>query len=183
MPLQHISDKMLSSMRRNSTQAGTLSLLEKIRTTIPEVSIRTSFIVGYPGETEQDFEELADFVQSFRFDRMGVFTYSQEEGTPAAGLKPHVSKRVKQERYNRLMELQQLISLERNMEKIGREMRVIVDSEESEHYVGRSQADAPEIDNEILIQKSAVLKPGTFARVTITDAVEYDLIAEPSTVQ
>lgn len=177
MPLQHISDSVLTSMRRHATRAGIESLLEKIRATIPEVSIRTSFIVGYPGETEEDFRQLHDFVASFRFDRMGVFMYSKEEGTAAAKLKPHVSKRVKQERYNALMALQQEISLEKNQDKIGRTVQVIVDSESGDHYSARSQSDAPEIDNEILIQKPADLKTGEMTMVTITDSTEYDLFA------
>lgn len=180
MPLQHISDRILTSMRRHTTKAATLALLEKLRADIPGVCIRTSFIAGYPGETDEDFQELSDFVEAFRFDRMGVFTYSEEEGTHAATLKPRIPKKIKLERYNRLMELQRQISLEKNMEKIGRTMKVIVDMEDAEHFVARSQADAPEIDNEILIPKSPWLAVGQMVDVTITDAVEYDLMAELS---
>ncbi len=179
VPVQHISDTMLKTMRRNTTKAQTTELLHKIKKRIPGVALRTSMIVGYPGETEQDFKELCDFVSEFRFDRLGVFMYSKEEGTFAFDLDHQVPKQVKTERYNRLMELQRDISLMNNSEKIGKVYRVLVDVHEDGRYIGRTQSDAPEIDNEVIIQTDRRLNVGDFADVKITDAAEYDLYAEP----
>ncbi|HMV27617.1 MAG TPA: radical SAM protein, partial [bacterium] len=178
MPVQHISDRILKTMRRNTGKKQTTDLLYKIKTRMPDVALRTSMIVGYPGETEADFEELCDFVREFKFDRLGVFIYSQEEGTYAYDLEPQVEEAVKKERFNRLMEIQREISHAHNMEKIDQTFRVMIDTQSSEHYIGRTMSDAPEIDNEVIITSSRKLKPGQFVDVKITDATEYDLYAE-----
>ncbi len=178
MPVQHISDRILKTMRRNTGKKQTTDLLYKIKARMPDVALRTSMIVGYPGETEADFEELCDFVREFQFDRLGVFIYSQEEGTYAYDLEPQVEEPVKKERFNRLMEIQREISHAHNMEKIDKTFRVMIDTQNNEHYIGRTMSDAPEIDNEVIITSSRKLKPGQFVDVKITDATEYDLYAE-----
>lgn len=177
LPVQHISDRMLTSMRRQTTRRQTLDLLGKIRERIPGVAIRTSLIVGYPGETEADFQELYDFVESVRFDRLGVFTYSREEGTMAYGLNNQVPDAVKRERADRLMQLQQEISYEKNTRRIGQTFRVLIDRREEQTWIGRTQYDAPEIDNEIIVSGTA-LQVGDFVDVHVTDAMEYDLIGQ-----
>ncbi len=176
MPLQHISDPMLRRMNRETTSKETRALLKRIRARIPEVTLRTTFIVGFPGETEADFEQLADFVEETRFDRMGVFMYSREEQTPAARYEEQVPEAVKQERYDRLMALQRRISLDRNRAFVGKTVEVLIDEQtEAGHYRGRTAADAPEVDNEVLVAGDG-LAPGDFVSVDITDALEYDLI-------
>ena len=177
MPLQHISDHMLTAMNREIKQKETRGLLDRIRSHIPEVTLRTTFIVGFPGETDQDFEALYDFVGDTRFDRVGVFIYSQEEHTPAAGYVDQIPEEVKTERYNRLMALQRSISLERNQHFIGRSIPVLIDEvdDENGNAVGRTEADAPEVDNEVLLTGDG-LTSGAFVQATITDAVEYDLV-------
>ena len=179
LPIQHISDAVLKSMRRNTSQQQTLDLLRKIRSRIPSVSIRTSLIVGYPGETEKDFEDMCEFVREFKFERLGVFMYSKEEGTYANELKGQVSAKVKTDRYNHLMEIQRGVSLELNHAKIGRTLKVLIDSKEAGHYVGRTEYDAPEIDNEVLIETAEELAVGDFVDVQILDATEYDIYATP----
>lgn len=178
LPVQHISDTMLKAMRRNTTKQQTTELLYKLRERIPGVALRTSIVVGYPGETEKDFRELSDFISEFKFDRLGVFTYSHEEGTYSYGLKPQISEKVKKERYNRLMALQQEISLENNLAKIGKTFKAIIDVKEQDYYVGRTEHDAPEIDNEVIIKTDRSLEAGHFADITVTDAGEYDVYAE-----
>jgi len=181
MPLQHISDPMLDRMNRETTSKATRSLLDRIRAGIPDVTLRTTFIVGFPGETEGDFDALYDFVEETRFDRMGVFMYSKEEHTPAARYDGQVPEAVKQERYNRLMALQREVSLARNQSLVGRKVKVLIDERTEEgNYTGRTDADAPEVDNEVLVAGEG-LSPGDFVTVEITDAVEYDLIGTVST--
>jgi ribosomal protein S12 methylthiotransferase len=179
MPLQHISENCLRSMRRGITKRRTLELLETLKTRIPGLALRTTFIVGYPSETEKDFEELCDFIQEFEFDRLGVFTYSVEDTTPSFILGDPIPAKEKNARKNRLMEIQQEISARKNQALVGAELDVLVDGKEGDLYVARSYRDAPEVDGEVLITSNKKkLKPGDFLRVSITDANEYDLFAE-----
>ncbi len=176
--LQHISDNMLSRMRRHVTKEQTYQLIDALRREVPGINIRTTLMVGHPGETEQDFEELKDFVRKVRFDRMGAFTYSEEEGTFAAqNYTDDIPEEVKQRRLDELMEIQEGISAELNAEKIGSVMRVIIDREEQDYYVGRTQFDSPEVDPEVLIDKSVQpkLNIGSFYNVRITGSEDYDL--------
>ena len=176
IPLQHIADNQLSAMRRRITKAETEALVERLRTEIPDIALRTTMLVGFPGETEEDFEELCDFVQRVRFDRLGAFAYSEEEGTPSAlNLTDDVPEEVKEERVERLMKLQKRISLALNAERVGKRMKVVIDRTEGEFYVGRSQYDSPEVDEEILVSSPAPLSEGDFVMVEITDCEEYDL--------
>ncbi|HCU23823.1 MAG TPA: 30S ribosomal protein S12 methylthiotransferase RimO [Deltaproteobacteria bacterium] len=180
MPLQHISDRILRSMKRGSPGRYVRQVLAKLKQAMPEAALRTTFIVGYPGETDAEFAELCDFVQEIEFDRVGVFTYSQEEGTPAATLPDAVPDPVKQERLARLMEIQQAVSLKKNQALLGRRFRVLVDgpSEESELvYQGRLYSQAPEIDGVTYLSGDAA-HPGEFLEVEITQATEYDLVGE-----
>ena len=176
IPLQHISDPVLTSMKRAHGKDGTIQLVEKIRKELPEAAIRTTFIVGYPGETEEDFSQLMDFVKIYRFDRLGVFQYSPEEGTSAYRLADDVPADVKQERADRLMMLQQEISFALNKEKEGRIFKTIIDRKEGDYYIGRTEFDSPEVDNEVLIPAgNTKLNPGEFYRLKITKAEFYDL--------
>ncbi len=176
IPLQHINTKILKSMKRSTTKEETLELMQKMRTKLPNAAFRTTFIVGYPGETKADFEELVDFVKAMRFERVGVFTYSEEEGTSAAELKDNVSEKQKQERLEKLMEIQQDISAELNQQKIGNTYKVLIDREEAGFYIGRTEFDSPEVDNEVLIPvKNKKMKIGNFYDVEITDADAFDL--------
>ena len=178
IPLQHISDRILKSMRRGMTGKDIRTLIEKIRTRMPGVAIRTTFIVGYPGETRSEFLELKTFIRDYQFERLGAFTYSAEEGTSAFGLKDTVSKRTKNQRLEELMSTQDQISRTLNQNKIGQIMKVIIDRREGDFYVGRSEADSPEVDNEILIQSvNHDLKPGSFCMVRITGNESFDLFA------
>ena len=179
MPVQHISDAMLKTMRRNTSKKQTTDLLYRIKLRIPELALRTSMIVGYPGETEKDFQELCDFVEEFRFDRLGVFIYSKEEGTYAYDLKKQIPDKLKKERYNHLMSLQQSISLDKNNGKINKNFRVLVDVKDRDRYIGRTSYDAPEIDNEVIIETDRNLEIGSYVDVHITDATEYDLFGKP----
>jgi ribosomal protein S12 methylthiotransferase len=178
LPLQHASNRMLKSMKRQITREETQSLVDKIRETIPDIALRTTFLVGFPGETESDFIELMEFVQINKFDRLGVFQYSHEEGTSAYDLVDDVSEEMKINRTNRLMELQREISLEKNQAKIGKIFKVLIDRKEGEYYYGRTEGDSPEVDNEVIIDASSYARLGDFAMVRITDALDYDLIGE-----
>ena len=179
IPLQHISDKILKSMRRGTTQAKTTKLLQQFREAVPNMAIRTTLIVGYPGETEADFQTLKNWVEAMRFERLGCFTYSHEENTHAFNLEDDVPQDVKQARANEIMELQSQISWELNQAKIGQTLRVVIDRKEGQYFVGRTEFDSPDVDNEVLIDASKVyLKTGAFATVTITDAADFDLYAE-----
>ena len=174
--LQHISDPMLKMMRRNITKAETYELLERMRREVPGIHLRTTLMVGHPGETEQDFEELIRFVKDIRFERMGAFAYSHEEGTYAyQHYKDESPQEVKQDRLDYLMRVQEGISADVNASKVGQTFRVIVDREEEDFYVGRTQYDSPEVDPEILISKDTPLSPGSFYQVKVIDAQAFDL--------
>lgn len=176
IPLQHISDSVLKSMRRGVTAKRTKDLLIKLKTEIPDVTIRTTFIVGYPNETEKDFDELCGFVKDFKFDRIGTFTFSVEENTSSFILGDPVSEEEKQRRKNVLMEIQKEISLEKNESFVGKKLKVLIDTVEGDYYIGRSYRDAPEVDGEILInRKNNFLNTGEFYEVEINDFDEYDL--------
>lgn len=173
---QHISDPMLRMMRRNITKAETYELLERMRREVPGIHLRTTLMVGHPGETEQDFEELIRFVKDIRFERMGAFAYSHEEGTYAyQHYKDEIPQEVKQDRLDYLMRVQEGISADVNASKVGQTFRVIVDREEEDFYVGRTQYDSPEVDPEILISKDTPLSPGSFYQVKVIDAQAFDL--------
>ena len=180
IPLQHGSSKMLKSMRRGIDRSKTEKLLSKIRQTVPGIAIRTTMITGYPGETEEDFDQLVDFVRSQKFERLGVFTYSHEENTHAYSLEDDVADEVKEERANRLMEIQQEVSFELNQGKLNSNMSVLIDRLEGGTYFGRTEFDSPEVDNEVLIDASKFyLRIGDMVTVKITGATEFDLTAEP----
>ncbi len=179
IPLQHISDKMLAVMRRGLNKQKTIDLIARFRDEIPGLTLRTTMLVGHPGETEDDVQELLDFIETTRFDRLGVFTYSHEENTHSHSFEDDVDDETKQERADRVMEAQQRISFELNQEKIGRVLEVVVDRREGEFFVGRSEADSPEVDNEILISTRKKLRIGEFYEVVVYDAAEFDLFARP----
>ena len=180
IPLQHISDKILKSMRRGTTQEKTTELIKEFRERVPEMTIRTTLIVGYPGETEEDFQILKNWVEEMRFERLGCFAYSHEENTHAYLLEDDVPAEVKQQRANEIMEIQSQISWDLNQEKIGQTFRCIIDRKEGAHFVGRTEFDSPDVDNEVLIDASKhYVKTGDFVMVTITDATEFDLYGDP----
>ena len=182
IPLQHISDKILTSMKRGTTQEKTTKLLKKFREAVPEMAIRTTLIVGYPGETEEDFQKLKDFVKAMRFDRLGCFTYSHEENTSAYELADDVPEEVKLQRANEIMELQSQISWELNQEKVGKTFRCLIERKEGNYFVGRTEYDSPDVDNEVLIDaKKYYVKIGDFTDVKIIEAADYDLYGEPIT--
>ena len=182
IPLQHISDKILTSMKRGTTQEKTTKLLNKFREAVPEMAIRTTLIVGYPGETEEDFQALKEFVKTMRFDRLGCFTYSHEENTTAYELADDVPEEVKLQRANEIMELQSQISWELNQAKVGKVFRCLIDRKEGNYFVGRTEYDSPDVDNEVLIDaKKHYVKIGDFTDVKITEAADYDLYGEPIT--
>ncbi len=179
IPLQHISDSVLKRMKRNYSQKTTYKLMEKFRKEIPEMAIRTTMLVGFPGETEADFEELKEFVKEMRFDRLGVFTYSEEENTFGGdNFEDDIPEATKQKRANEIMDIQQQISYEINQSKIGKTFDVIIDKETDGHYVGRTEFDSPEVDNEVLIEKDNELKIGEIYSVKITSAEDFDLYGE-----
>ena len=180
IPFQHISDNQLSAMKRRHTKAEALQLIEKLRKAIPDIALRTTLLVGYPTESEADFAELMEFVKTTKFDRLGVFPYSEEEGTySATRLQDDVPQEVKEERVDRIMRLQERISLQNNARRIGQRMRVIIDRKEGDFYIGRSEYDSPEVDQELIIQSNGKrLLRGHFYEVEITDAEDYDLYAE-----
>ena len=179
IPFQHISNSQLEAMKRRHTKADAYALVEKLRRAIPDIALRTTLLVGYPTETEEDFAELMQFVRDCRFDRLGVFAYSEEEGTySATRLTDDVPEDVKQSRVERIMRLQERISLENNARRIGQRMRVIIDRREGDFYIGRSEYDSPEVDQELVIDSAGKrLYRGKFYDVEITDAEDYDLYA------
>jgi ribosomal protein S12 methylthiotransferase len=179
IPLQHIADPILKSMRRGTTKTKTTKLLKDFRAAVPGMAIRTTLIVGYPGETQEDFETLRDWVQEMRFERLGCFTYSHEENTHAYKLEDDVPQEVKMERANAIMEIQSHISWELNQQKVGQEFSVIIDRKEGGYYVGRTEFDSPDVDNEVLINaEEGYLRTGEFFTVKITGAEDFDLYAE-----
>ncbi|GGD43553.1 30S ribosomal protein S12 methylthiotransferase RimO [Muriicola marianensis] len=180
IPLQHISDPILKSMRRGTTKEKTTKLLREFREAVPDMAIRTTLIVGYPGETEADFQILKEWVREMRFERLGCFTYSHEENTHAYSLEDDVPEEVKQQRANEIMELQAQISWELNQEKIGKNLRCIIDRKEGNYFVGRTEFDSPDVDNEVLIDASKYfLRVGDFAQIRITEAADFDLYGVP----
>ncbi|MFI8602955.1 30S ribosomal protein S12 methylthiotransferase RimO [Cellulophaga baltica] len=180
IPLQHIADNILKSMRRGTTKEKTTKLLQDFRALVPEMTIRTTLIVGYPGETEEDFQTLKSWVEEMRFERLGCFTYSHEENTHAYTLEDNVPEEVKQERASQIMEIQSQISWELNQEKIGQSLRCIIDRKEGPHFIGRTEFDSPDVDNEVLIDASKYyLKVGDFVTLKITEAADFDLYGEP----
>lgn len=179
--LQHISDNVLSNMRRHITGEETRRLLAEIREKVPGIHIRTTLMVGFPGEGEAEFQELMDFVKDQRFERMGAFAYCEEEDTYAAkNFKDDISDVVKQQRLDALMALQEEIAVEHNAAKVGSELKVIIDREEPDYYVGRTEFDSPEVDPEVLVEKTRRLRRGEFVNVTITQALPFELIGRPS---
>ena len=180
IPLQHIANPILKSMRRGTTKEKTTNLLKKFRTEVPGIILRTSLIVGYPGETKEDFETLKNWVKEIRFERLGCFTYSHEENTHAHQLKDDVTEQVKQERSNAIMEIQSQISWEHNQSCVGKTYRCLIDRKEGENYVGRTFMDSPDVDNEVLVNATThYLKQGEFVDLLITEASDYDLIGTP----
>lgn len=177
IPLQHGSTRILQSMRRGITREKTEELVEEIRAKVPGIAIRTTLIVGYPGETKEDFQEMYDFVEKMRFDRLGVFTYSHEENTHAYSLEDDVPEKTKRERADKIMELQSGISYELNQEKVGKTFKVLFDRVEGDYFIGRTEFDSPEVDNEVLVKKEGdvFVRIGDFANVEITSADHYDL--------
>lgn len=180
IPLQHISDSILKSMRRGTTQKKTTDLIKNIRGILPKIALRTSIIVGYPGETEIDFEILKQWVKDMRFERLGCFTYSHEENTYAHTLKDDVPQEIKQERANEIMKIQSEISWEQNQKKVGKTYRCVIDRKQGDHFIGRTEIDSPDVDNEVLIDaKQYYLKQGDFTLVQITEATDFDLYGVP----
>ena len=180
IPLQHISDPILKSMRRGTTQKKTTDLIDNIRKILPQIALRTTLIVGYPGETEADFETLKQWVKSMRFERLGCFTYSHEENTHAYQLEDNVPQEVKQDRANEIMKIQSEISWEQNQKKVGKSFRCVIDRKQGDHFVGRTEIDSPDVDNEVLIDaKKYYLKLGDFTDVKIVEATDFDLYGIP----
>ncbi len=179
IPFQHISDAQLRSMKRRHTKQEAMSLISELRAQIPTIALRTTLLVGYPGESEADFEELKEFVREVCFDRLGVFPYSEEEGTYSATLEDDVEPQTKEQRAETIMQLQSEISLQNNLKREGQRLRVIIDSQQGEHYVARSEYDSPEVDQEILIPiEEGELLVGEFYDVEIVEAEEFDLVAK-----
>ncbi|HXB09195.1 MAG TPA: 30S ribosomal protein S12 methylthiotransferase RimO [Puia sp.] len=178
MPLQHASDNMLKAMRRQITRAEMTGLIHTIRDRVPGICLRTTLIAGFPGETEQDVEELKGFLQEHRFDRVGIFSYSHEEGTSAYGLEDNIPAEVKQQRAQEVMEVQQEISFEKNQEKLGQVFKTLIDKKEAGRYLGRTEFDSVEVDNEVIIHSQEKLPIGEFVQVRVTKAYDYDLEGE-----
>ena len=180
IPLQHISDDLLKSMRRGTTHKKTTDLIYKFREIVPQMAIRTTLIVGYPGETEAHFQELKEWVKEMRFERLGCFTYSHEENTHAYNLEDDVPEEVKQERANEIMEIQSQISWELNQQKIGKTFKCVIDRKEGNYFIGRTEFDSPDVDNEVLIDaEKFYLRTGEFANIKINEAADFDLYGEP----
>lgn len=183
IPLQHIADPILKSMRRGTTKAKTTKLLQDFRTAVPQMAIRTTLIVGYPGETEEDFQTLKNWVTEMRFERLGCFTYSHEENTHAYQLVDDVPEEVKQQRANEIMEVQSQISWELNQNHIGRTYRCIIDRKEGNYFVGRTEFDSPDVDNEVLVDATEhYVKIGDFTNLKIVEAADFDLYGVPVSV-
>ncbi len=179
MPLQHITDNMLKSMRRGITKQKTIDIVNEIRAKVPNIAMRTTLICGYPGETERDFEEMYNWVEETRFDRLGCFTYSHEEKTHAHQLVDDVPEEVKQARVDAIMELQQGISFDINQEKVGQTYKVLIDRKEGDFFIGRTEFDSPEVDNEVLIDaNSGYAANGSFVNVKIDRAEDFDLYGQ-----
>ena len=179
IPLQHANDDVLHRMRRQITQAETRELINYARERVPNIAIRTTLLVGFPGETEEEFQDLCDFVEDMKFERVGVFQYSHEDDTIAFEMEDNISPELKAKRANTVMDIQQTISLEKNEAKIGQTLKVLFDRKEGEFFVGRTEYDSPEVDNEVLVPaKNNYVRIGDFANIKITDAREYDLIGE-----
>jgi len=178
MPLQHAADNMLKAMKRQITRTEMQDLIHDIRERVPGICLRTTLITGFPGETLEDVEEMKRFLEDMRFDRVGIFTYSHEEGTSAYGLEDNIPAEEKERRAQEIMEVQQEISFEKNQEMIGKVFKVIVDKKESGRYLGRTEFDSVEVDNEVIINTDKRLKPGDFVQVRITKAFDYDLEGE-----
>jgi ribosomal protein S12 methylthiotransferase len=176
IPFQHISNNVLKRMKRRHDKELTIRLIYRLRKEVPGIAIRTTLLVGFPGETEKDFEELKTFVKEMRFDRLGVFTYSEEENTYGGeNYTDDVPEEIKQARADEIMEIQQQISLEVNRDKVGKTFRVIIDKENDDYYIGRTEFDSPEVDNEVLIKKETILQTGKIYKVKIISAEEFDL--------
>ncbi len=181
IPLQHINSELLKSMRRGNNSEKTISLINKFRQMVPEMAIRTTFIAGYPGETEEQFEELKDFVRSTKFERMGCFTYSHEENTHAYALEDNVPEEVKERRVAELMEIQGQISFDLNQEKVGKTFRCIFDRKEGNYFIGRTEFDSPDVDNNVIVDAAKhYLQIGQFIDITITEATDFDLYGSPA---
>lgn len=180
LPIQHASDRILKRMGRRTSKAQLVGIITKLRREIPDIVLRTSLITGFPGETEEDHQELMEFVDEMEFDRLGVFTYSPEEGTPAETMEGQVPEELKEERRDEIMELQQEISLEKGNDRIGQELLVMIEGKVSgvSAYIGRTYGDAPKVDGYMFVQTGELLVTGDFAKVKVTGAMEYDLIGE-----
>jgi ribosomal protein S12 methylthiotransferase len=178
MPLQHASDNMLKAMRRNITRSEMNDIIHQIRETVPGICLRTTLIAGFPGETEKDVEDVKEFLQEHRFDRVGIFSYSHEENTSAHDLVDNIPQEEKEARAQEIMEVQQEISLEKNQEKVGKTFKVIIDKKEAGRYLGRTEFDSVEVDNEVVIQSTKKLPIGEFVNVKITKAYDYDIEGE-----
>ncbi|HIY03278.1 MAG TPA: 30S ribosomal protein S12 methylthiotransferase RimO [Candidatus Blautia faecipullorum] len=180
LPIQHASDRILRRMGRRTSKEQLVGIIQKLRREIPDIVLRTTLITGFPGETEEDHQELMEFVDEMEFDRLGVFTYSPEEGTPAASMEGQIEEELKEERRDELMELQQEISLEKGNNRIGQELMVMIEGKVSGEsaYIGRTYGDAPNVDGYLFVQTGELLMTGDFARVRVTGALEYDLIGE-----
>ncbi|MBU9889752.1 MAG: 30S ribosomal protein S12 methylthiotransferase RimO [Candidatus Omnitrophica bacterium] len=181
LPLQHISDRILTAMRRGCDKERTISLIRRLRVAIPDIVLRTSLIVGFPGETEQEFRELLDFMEEVKFERLGIFMFSPEEGSPAAVMPHQIPEKIKKERHHRAMRIQQRISGEVQQRTVGQTLEVLVESKDSmmlDRWVGRTERDAPEVDGRVLVRSSRPLRPGTFYKARVTGADAYDLLAE-----
>ena len=181
MPLQHISDRVLRHMRRGINKLRTIDLVNRIREEVPGIALRTTLLIGHPGEEEEDHEELMQFVEQMRFERLGIFTYSHEENTHAGNkFEDSVPDETKQRRFDELMEIQQDISFEHNRKLVGKNLKVLIDRAENDYFAGRTEYDSPEVDNEVIIHSDQTLKTGEFCEVFISDALEYDLIGRVS---
>jgi ribosomal protein S12 methylthiotransferase len=178
LPLQHINSRILKLMRRHTDKAAIMRLIEKVRKFLPQAALRTSLIVGFPSESEKEFRQLLDFVREVKFERLGAFIYSREEGTPAYSLRVQLAQKTKAERFGRLMSLQRDISAAVNRGFLGRVMEVLVEEGKGAEFTGRTQYDAPEVDGVVYVKSRRPLRLGAFARVKITDTLEYDLCSE-----